>query len=427
MKKIFVFPFLLSAVLFYSQFNISVELPATNKDKEAILYTLDGSKDIIKSKENISSNKLNIKFDKSYIGMMKLYFPNSNNTLNFISENKDVKIKVNSKDGKFTDIDYLDPSNIAMNDFLDLVQKKDVILPALLQIKDYYKTQSKFGKDLDTEISRLSKSEPENINFPFVNYYQKNYDKFLSEKENGKANTQEDIVKFINNTGSMLENSALLRPILLNYLNIGGNQNADSSVETMLKAVNVETQRGQTILSEFIDIFEGYGMLDMKKKYLDQAKSLKCTIFDRLNATLKSNANVELGAKIPDYVFKMVKNSTAKSLYGVKADYKVILVWASTCSHCEKELPKIAQYYNQLQNKNIQIIGLSIDTDRDKYTTVVNALPWINDSELQGWKSTFVESYNIVATPTYFILDKDNKIVNKPDHFQDVLTYFNMK
>lgn len=417
----------MSAGLYYSQFNINVELPTSSNDKEAILYTLDGSKDIIKSKESISNIKLNIKFDKNYVGMMKLYFPNSNNTLNFISENKDVKIKVNVKDGKFTDIDYLDPSNIAMNDYLDLLQKKDLILPALLQIKDYYKSQSQFGKDLDKEISRLSKPASDNANFPFVNYYQKNYDKFITEKEAGKANTQEEIVKFVNNTGSMLENSALLRPILLNYLNIGGNANADSSVETMLKAVNVETPRGQTILSEFIDIFEGYGMLDLKKKYLDQAKSLKCTIFDRLSSTLKSNANVELGAKLPNYTFKMVKNSTAKSLYDVKADHKVILVWASTCSHCEKELPKISQYYSQLQSRNIQVIGLSIDTDKDKYTAVVNALPWINDSELQGWKSSFVETYNILATPTYFILDKDNKIVNKPDHFQDVLTYFNVK
>ena len=33
------------------------------------------------------------------------------------------------------------------------------------------------------------------------------------------------------------------------------------------------------------------------------------------------------------------------------------------------------------------------------------------------------ETYNINATPTYFILDADNKIISKPNHVADVLEY----
>ena len=53
-------------------------------------------------------------------------------------------------------------------------------------------------------------------------------------------------------------------------------------------------------------------------------------------------------------------------------------------------------------------------------------LPWINDSELKGWNSTFSETYNIHATPSYFILDSDNKIIAKPDHAVDVISYLKL-
>ena len=54
-------------------------------------------------------------------------------------------------------------------------------------------------------------------------------------------------------------------------------------------------------------------------------------------------------------------------------------------------------------------------------------LPWINDSELKGWNSSYSEIYNINATPSYFILDSANKIIAKPNHAADVISYLNLK
>ena len=54
-------------------------------------------------------------------------------------------------------------------------------------------------------------------------------------------------------------------------------------------------------------------------------------------------------------------------------------------------------------------------------------MPWINDSELRGWNSSYPETYNVHATPSYFILDANNKIISKPDHANDVLEYFKLK
>ncbi|MBK1894146.1 TlpA family protein disulfide reductase [Chryseobacterium paridis] len=428
MKKIFVLSAVLSAFSLQAQFTITVQAPADFKDQDAILYTLNGSKDIIFTKEQSKNNIWTFKYPQNYVGMMKMYFPSTNNTFNFISENKNVSIRLDTQGNKIKDVIYQDEANNLMSKQQEGSQKKELILPALTQIKEYYKDNTDFGKALKTEISRLSGggNEINQTDHPFIYYYNTNYSKFLSADPSKKV-SQDEIINFIDKSNDMLESSSLLRPLLVAYLNSGGNTNVAGSVDKLLDQLKVETPRGQTVLSELIDIFDVYEMADLKKKYLDQAKNLKCTINDRLASTLKSNANVQIGAAFPNYKFQSAVNTTAKSIYDVKADKKIVIFWSSTCSHCETELPKLLEKYNDLKAKNVQVIGLSLDVDKESYSKRITAFPWINDSELRGWNSSYSETYNIHATPTYFILDANNKIINKPDHVADVLEFFKLK
>lgn len=428
MKKIFTLSAFLAVFSLQAQFTVTIQAPADFKDQDAILYTLNGSKDIIFSKEQSKNNTWTFKYPKNYMGMMKVYFPGSNNTFNFISENKNVNVKLETQTNKIKNIIYLDEANTLMNGLQEGSQKKELILPALSQIKEYYKDNTEFGKALANEINRLSGNSQgiDQAQHPFIYYYNTNYSKFLSNDASKKLN-QDDIINFIDKSNDMLETSSLLRPILVSYLNTGGNTNVAGSVDKLLDRLKVETPRGQTVLSELIDIFDVYDMQEFKDKYLALAKNLKCTITDRLATTLKSNANVEMGAVFPNYKFQAPVNTTAKTLHDVKADKKVIVFWSSTCSHCETELPQLLAKYNDLKAKNIQVVGLSLDTDKDSYSKKISAFPWVNDSELRGWNSSYADTYNVHATPTYFILDANNKIISKPEHVGDVLEYFKLK
>ncbi|MDR6923167.1 TlpA disulfide reductase family protein [Chryseobacterium sp. 2987] len=430
MKKIYIVSAVLAAFSLQAQFTVTIQAPADFKDQDAILYTLNGSKDVIVTKEQNKNNTWTFKNPNHYMGMMKVYFPGSNNTVSFISENKNVNIKLDVQNNKIKDVAYLDEVNDLMSKQQEGSQKKEMILPALAQIKEYYKDNTDFGKALKTEISRLSGNAApiDAAKHPFISFYNTNYSKFLSNSSDpSKKVSQDDIINFLDKSNDMLESSSLLRPVLVAYLNAGGNTNVPASVDKVLDRLKVETPRGQAVLSELIDIFDAYEMDEFKNKYLSLAKNLKCTITDRLASTLKSNANVEIGAVFPNYKFQSPVNTTAKSLQDVKADKKVVIFWSSTCSHCETELPKLLEKYNDLKAKNIQIVGLSLDTDKNSYTNRIAAFPWINDSELRGWNSSYTETYNVHATPTYFILDANNKIISKPDHVGDVLEYFKVK
>lgn len=424
MKKLLISSFALLWGIANAQFTVIVESPNDYLAKEAILYTLNGSKDIISSKEIRKGSTWKFSVPSRYVGMMKVYFPDTNEAFSLISENKNIDIKLDLKSGKLGEVQYLDPSNKMMEEVQDLQKKKELIFPALLQISEYYKPSSEFGTALNKEIVNLEKKFIANPQqYPFVSYYDTNYNKFLVKSAGAKEPSEAEVVDYIAKTSDMLETSSLLRPILISYLTNAGGAKADAAVEQLLKAVNVETPRGQVVLSELIEIFDGYGMEDLKRKYLTQAQNLKCTIFDRLAGTLKANKNVEMGSKLPDYAFRNPSKTTAKNLYSVKADKKVIVFWSSTCSHCEAELPVLLQKYNQMKANKVEVVGLSLDTEEQAYQAKVNALPWINDSELRGWNSSYVETYNVHATPTYFVLDADNRIIAKPDHAKDVLDF----
>lgn len=430
MKKIYTLSAVLAAFALQAQFSVTIQAPADFKDQDAILYTLNGSKDVVVTKEQSKNNTWTFKYPNNYMGMIKVYFPGSNNTVNFISENKNVSLKLDVQNNKVKDIIYLDEANELMSKQQEGSQKKELILPALSQIKEYYKDNTDFGKALKTEIERLSGNSGaiDAAKHPFISYYNTNYSKFLSNPSDpAKKPSQDEIINFLDKSNDMLETSSLLRPVLVAYLNSGGNTNVTGSVDKLLDRLKVETPRGQTVLSELIDIFDVYQMDEFKSKYLGLAKNLKCTITDRLASTIKSNANVEMGAAFPNYKFQSPVNTTAKSLYDVKADKKVVVFWSSTCSHCETELPKLLEKYNELKGKNIQVVALSLDVDKNSYTKKIAAFPWVNDSELRGWNSSYTETYNVHATPTYFILDANNKIINKPEHVGDVLEYFKLK
>ena len=428
MKNIIVLSLLFVAAFFKAQFSVNVKAPSDFNASEAYLYKLNGSKDLIIDKAIKKNNAWDFNVKEKYEGMMKIFFPEANSSVSFVTENSNVSLSFTSKNGKVAKTDYLDDVNKIFYGLQDQQKKKEQILPALYQIQNFYKENSEFGVALKNEISNLSADIVfDSDKHPFLSYYFKTYQNFLQESVGKKNPTNDEIISFLNNTQNYLETSSLLKPILMVFLSNTSRSSLGDEVDKLLTAVNVETPRGQTILSELIEIFNVYSIKDLKEKYLTEAKNLKCTINDRLANTIKSNANTEIGKIIPNNTFLNPVNTKVKSLHDVKADKKIIILWSSTCSHCEKEIGEMVLQYNKLKEKNIEVVGLSLDSDAKSYSDKVKMLPWINDTELKGWFSSYVDTYNVHATPTFYIVDAKNKIIANPDNFSEILELLQLK
>lgn len=418
---------ILSAVssLAFGQFSIKIAVSGDYKGDEAYFYTLDGSKDILLAKKDKKNNIWEVKSNQPYKGMMKLYLPFDNEQISFVSENRDVALDLVYQNNKLKEVVFKDDANKLMSQYLSKERKKEYILPALMQIEAFYQPKEKFSAALKQEISELTTPlDIDSEKYEFINFYDLNNNKFAAKESSA---SQEEIIHFLTNSGEMLEASSLIRPILMNYLSSKNNTNSDEAISKLLKSVNIETSRGQNILSELIDIFDTYGMESLKNKYLSDAQNLKCTINDRLSGTIKANKNTAIGAVFADIPLNNAMNTMAKNLYGIKVDKKIIVFWSSTCSHCERQLPEFIPFYQKLKEKNIQIVGLSMDSDKDSYFEKAKNYPWISASELRGWHSQYTDLYNVKATPTYYILDKNNKIEAHPNTISEIFSYLGVK
>jgi thiol-disulfide isomerase/thioredoxin len=95
---------------------------------------------------------------------------------------------------------------------------------------------------------------------------------------------------------------------------------------------------------------------------------------------------------------------------------KLLIFWASWCPHCQQLIPQMISWSQQGPNKDIRLIPISLDDDKSALEKAIIDLkiPWPVFTDYKKWNSKAAIDYNIYATPTMLLLDKDNKIIGKP-------------
>lgn len=121
---------------------------------------------------------------------------------------------------------------------------------------------------------------------------------------------------------------------------------------------------------------------------------------------------IKVGSEAPELILPMPndKDLALSSLRG-----KVVLVdfWASWCAPCRKELPNVKRCYEKYKNKGFEILGVSLDKERDAWIEAISkeGLTWPQVSDLKFWQSEAVQVYAIQSIPYTLLIDKEGKII----------------
>lgn len=142
---------------------------------------------------------------------------------------------------------------------------------------------------------------------------------------------------------------------------------------------------------------------------LDLVKQLN---YEQLVEVLESYKNNSVGNKAQDFEIPEFKTEGATTLYDLNTAQQYLLVfWSSTCSHCLEELPKV----KTLVPKSTQVIAISLEDESENWQKEIKNYPnFIHVLGLEKWNNAIVKAYNVNATPTYILLDKDKTIIAKP-------------
>lgn len=130
---------------------------------------------------------------------------------------------------------------------------------------------------------------------------------------------------------------------------------------------------------------------------------------------------LRLGAVAPEITWEA--GTTEKQLRTLEdSECYVLVFWSSTCSHCLAELPVLHEQLRENTAVKVVAIGLEDDTaswDREsaKLSNFEHVLSF------GKWESPLAKRYHIERTPTYFVLDKDKRIIAKPEAYEELITF----
>lgn len=157
---------------------------------------------------------------------------------------------------------------------------------------------------------------------------------------------------------------------------------------------------------------------------------------EELCEKIQKQKNLIMGVTPPNLILLDSTNAEWHDFYSLPAEYTILYFWDPQCGHCKKITPKLGELYSKKwKDRNVEVfaVGKAIGEDFDKWKKFINdnSLEFINVAVTDSlykvamedarplMKYTTLESlnyhqtYDIFASPTVFVLDKDKKIIGK--------------
>jgi thiol-disulfide isomerase/thioredoxin len=135
---------------------------------------------------------------------------------------------------------------------------------------------------------------------------------------------------------------------------------------------------------------------------------------EKQKAAQKIQQGLVSGAAFPDFSEQDIAGKPL-SLANYKGKVVLIDFWATWCGPCRAELPNVVAAYQKYHGQGFEIIGISLDQDRQKlvdYTKQMK-MTWPQFFDGQGWGNKLAAKYGIDSIPATFLIDGNGKIIGR--------------
>jgi thiol-disulfide isomerase/thioredoxin len=156
--------------------------------------------------------------------------------------------------------------------------------------------------------------------------------------------------------------------------------------------------------------------------------SMHLEIFEKLEEHVrKSKYGISVKTKLESIammltntIFPPVKGITPKGkayTFDISEnEYTLVEFWASWCGPCRSAVPELKRLLSDYQAKGFNIIGVSIDTDKDAWLKAIqdDEPKWEQVSDLLPYsESENTLRYNIGAIPANYLVDKNGRVADR--------------
>lgn len=422
LKKLLLFLILSPWILSCQNFLSGEFTPKANFDF-VILYRITPTGKVYVKNTGIKDGIFKIALDSTVAkGNYRVVYnlPEDNNYFDIIYDGKNsVAFTFSEKSG----VIFTDRENKILSEYLknmdsitqELDSKLMVANPNAKEIKNLIQTQAEIQDKAEKESNGLFASVFIKANKPYIPTGFNNRNIYYAEKKN-------NFFKNLDFGNEQLQNSIFPIKLIKSYYNEFIKVQGPSFYRSIINDIyfeirNVDPQFQKTVLFDLWDDLVKQNKISaanyLAENYLiDLASQLHDTM---LIEKLELYKSLSISAIAPDFSWKD-ENGEEKSLSSIEgSEYYILAFWSSDCSHCMEQMPVLSEKMRLIPSEKIKVIAIGLEMDERQWKeTIPNLSNFMHVLKIGEDRAAITLQYNITGTPTFYVLDKDKRIIAKP-------------
>ena len=369
------------------------------------------------------------------------------NSVDFLYDDAPIKMLVKDIDD-VNSIEFVDSqTNTDWNSYRNFKEKTMNSLSLLKPILREYDKNSEFYIKAKNEYQQLQDTF---ISFTDSLILHKNYasilikaDRFpsINLDDDFKKQRNDMIANFFNdvdfNDLSLIPTNVLTAKII-DFLSIQqtSDQNHDEQIMSFILGIDNVLYRASVNYDMYKFIFQyliegfnelGYETVVDYMSHVPYSEEMDCSLeqYNVLLSIVEFNSRVRIGSLAKNISGKTIFNEDF-DMYSVDKDFTIVYFWSYTCEHCRDNIKYLKRFLDE--NNNFSLVAVSVKGDLKKIKNL------IKKEKIDGyfyhdgmeWDSPYVSDYAVTATPTFFLLDNDKKILFKPFDFKELTDFVNL-
>ena len=203
----------------------------------------------------------------------------------------------------------------------------------------------------------------------------------------------------------------------------------NASTDAVVKSLATNTTFQQEVAQHLFNYFEKRSLQPAAEHIaLQMLNQSNCQLSEKSTSLFEQYRKLAIGKTAPNIIFenkdKREKNLNLKKL---KSTYKLVVFGASWCPSCQAEGLELLEHYDTWKTKNVEIVYISIDTDKAAFTEAYKNTPWQTYCDYKGWDTKAAKDYYITGTPSYFLIDENNTILLRPNNVNHANAWISQK